>query len=368
MYLLASLSAMIWAYLLSGHGRFWQEGPMLEAALPQRLPDVAIIVPARDEADQIERVLASLLAQDYAGRFRIILVDDQSNDGTGDIASSLGDPRLQILRGSERPVGWAGKLWAVAQGVEAAGDTELLLLTDADIVHAPEHLRSLVAAQQARGLDLVSEMVALRTEGLAEKLLIPAFVYFFAMLYPFAWVNEDENPVAAAAGGSMLLRADALRAAGGIAAMRGALIDDVAMGRLLKARGRIYLGHSKYARSIRPYLGAGDVWRMIARSAYVQLNHSPILLLGTIIGMCVVWLAAPLAVIAGHGVTRMIGAAVWLAYSLSYQPTLRRCGLSPLWALGLPVIAIFYVAATIGSAIDHHRGAGVQWKRRAYTA
>jgi hopene-associated glycosyltransferase HpnB len=366
---LAVIGAMIWGYLLTGHGRFWQEGPILPAQMPaENASDVAIIVPARDEADQIEVVLKSLLAQNYPGKFTVFLIDDQSIDGTGDIAAGIGDARLKIIEGVERPLGWAGKLWAVSQGIEAAGDSELLFLTDADILHEPGHLSALVAKIEADKLDMVSEMVALRVKNIAEKLMIPAFVYFFAMLYPFDWVNDPENPVAAAAGGSVLLRARALRAAGGIEAMHDALIDDVSLGGLLKKKGRIYLGHSQFACSIRPYDGLGEIWRMIARSAYVQLHYLPQLLLGTVMGMALVFLAAPFVVVCGHGFAQFLAILTWVASTASYVPTLRREKLSPAWALLLPLIAIFYVAATIGSAGDHYRGAGVQWKRRAYTA
>ncbi len=363
----AAFAAMIWLYLLAGHGRFWQAGPMLMPAVPVATPSVAIIVPARDEADQIEAVLLSLLAQDYAGDFRVILVDDQSIDSTATIASQIADARLSIVDGAERPPGWAGKLWALSQGIAGAGDAAFLFFTDADIVHDPRHLSTLMAQAERGRCDLVSEMVALNYGSIAERLLIPAFIYFFAMLYPFAWVNDAENPAAAAAGGAVLVRKKALVRAGGLAAMRGALIDDVTLAGLIKAHGRVWLGHSTLARSIRPYDGVDEIWRMVARSAYVQLRHSPVLLAGTVMGMALVWLAAPLALVFGDGSARALGFLTWSAFTLSYVPTLQRCKLSPGWALFLPFIAIFYVLATLGSALDHYRGAGVQWKRRAYT-
>ncbi|MBS0561925.1 MAG: glycosyltransferase [Proteobacteria bacterium] len=325
---------------------------------------VAIVVPARDEAAGIGAALRSLLAQDYPD-FRVILVDDGSTDGTGDIARGIGDARLTVLTGRPRPAGWSGKLWAVAQGIAAAGDAELIFLTDADIVHERGHLSAL-AAKIDTGCDMVSEMVALSCESLAERALVPAFVYFFQLLYPFAWVNDPLRATAAAAGGTVLIRRRALERIGGIQAVAGALIDDVALAAAVKKGGRIWLGHSLLARSVRPYPHAIDIWRMVARTAYVQLRFSPLLLIATTLGMALVWLVGPLAAIFAHGAARWLGLAVWAAQIVSYLPTLRRFGLSPLWAPALPLVALFYMAATIGSAIDHHSGRGVVWRNRAY--
>ena len=372
---LASLSAAIWVYLLGFHGRFWQAGPVLAPAAARVAPDVSIVVPARDEAGSIAPCLASLLAQDYAGRFRVILVDDGSADGTGDIARALSDPRLTVITGAPRltvitgaprPAGWSGKLWAVRQGVAEAGASEFVLLTDADIVHDPRHLDTLVAAAERGGLDMVSEMVQLACASRAERALVPAFVYFFQLLYPFARVNDPLSATAAAAGGTILIRRRALERIGGIEAVRGELIDDVALAGAVKRGGRIWLGHSTLARSIRPYAAAADIWRMIARTAYVQLRFSPILLAATTLGMALVWLAPPGLALFGHGWARGIGLLTWIAAALSYLPTLDRFGQSRFGAFALPAIACFYMAATIGSAVDHYRGRGVVWKRRAY--
>jgi hopene-associated glycosyltransferase HpnB len=370
MSLLVLLSGGIWLYLLLGHGRFWQAGPMLapmlpDAAAPAGAPEIAVVVPARDEAEGVGAALGSLLAQDCPGRLRVILVDDGSTDGTGAIARALDDPRLTVLTGAPRPAGWSGKLWAVAQGL-AATDAEFVLLTDADIVHDPRHLATLLAQAQRLDLDMVSEMVALNCTSWAERALVPAFVYFFQLLYPFAWVCDPLRATAAAAGGTVLIRRRALLRIGGIGAIRGALIDDVALAAAVKRGGRIWLGHSALARSIRPYPGAADIWRMIARTAYVQLRYSPVLLVLTLIGLALVWLVPPLATLAGHGWARRVALLVWLAASASYLPTLRRFRLSPLWAPFLPAIAAFYMAATLGSAADHYRGRGVAWKGRAY--
>ncbi len=367
---LAALSLAVWVYLLAGHGRFWQAGPCL-AAPPERVPNlpaVAIVVPARNEAASILACLNSLLAQDYAGGFRVILVDDLSSDGTGRLADGIGDPRLTVLRGAAHPAGWSGKLWALHQGIREAGSAELLLLTDADIEHAPSHLASLVAKLRADGLDMVSEMVALHCETAAEHALVPPFVFFFQLLYPFAWVNDPGNPMAAAAGGTVLIRAAALARVGGVEAMRGALIDDVTLAQRVKKGGRIWLGHSRLATSIRPYKDAAEVWRMVARCAYVQLGHSPWLLAGTVVGMALIWLTPPLCALLAHGPVRLLGLLGWAAMTGAYLPTLRRFGLNPLWAICLPAAALFYTAATIGSAADHYRGRGVIWKQRAYHA
>lgn len=366
MLLLAAASLAIWVYLLLGHGNFWQAGPALTPANPGSAPPVTVIVPARDEAPHIKRALMSLLAQDYPGPYRVILVDDRSRDGTGEAARSIADRRLAIIDGAERPLGWSGKLWALQQGVEQAG-AGLLFFTDADIVHRPQHLATLVAKLESDKLDLVSEMVALNCESLAERMLVPAFVFFFAMLYPFALVNDPGSRVAAAAGGTVLIRAEALARIGGLAAMRSALIDDVTLASLVKRQGRIWLGHSALAASIRPYPGAADVWRMVARTAYVQLRYSPALLAATVAGMAVIWLVPPLAAISGHGLARAAGLLAWALSCVAYAPTLRRFGLSRAWAPFLPLTALFYTAATVGSAADHIRGRGVVWKQRSYT-
>ncbi len=373
---LAVLSLLIWLYLMLFHGRFRQSGPQLPvrhpavasavAVPPVAVPPVAIVVPARDEAAVIGDSLRSLLAQDYSGPFRVILVDDGSTDGTGQIARGLGDPRLTVLTGSARPAGWSGKLWAVHQGVAAAGPAAFVLLTDADIVHAPEHLSSLVAQAEQHGLDMVSEMVRLACDSWAERALVPAFVFFFQLLYPFDWVNDGLRGTAAAAGGTILVRRRALQRIGGIESVRGALIDDVALARAVKKGGRIWLGHATGARSVRPYPGVADIWRMVTRTAYVQLRHSLWLLAGTTVAMAITWIVPPVAVLTGHGLAVVCGLVAWMLLSVSYLPTLRRYNQSPLWAPLLPLIAGFYMAATIASAANHYAGRGVAWKGRAY--
>ena len=378
MLVLAILTLLVWLGLIGLHGRFWQAGPILRpipGSTRTDWPAVSVVIPARDEADSIAACIASLLAQDYPGPSRIVLVDDGSSDGTGDIARALapGSDRLVVLNGAPRPEGWSGKLWAAAQGVAEArrldpGDAGFFLLCDADITHAPDHIATLVDKALRDGLDQVSEMVELNCASAAERTLVPAFVFFFQLLYPFAQVNDPRSRTAAAAGGTVLIRRTALDRIGGIESLRGALIDDVTLAtRVKRSGGVIWLGHSMLAKSIRPYPQPVDVWRMVARTAYVQLRFSPLLLLGTVLGMVLVWIAPLLTLLAGHGAARWIGGAAWLISTGSFLPTLRRFRLSPAWALLLPGIALFYTLATLGSAIDHHRGRGVVWKRRAYT-
>ena len=268
---LSVLSSGIWLYLVFAHGRFWRSTPQLAPAVPSQAPDVDVVVPARDEAATIGRVIASLAAQDYAGRFRIFLIDDGSSDGTAARARAAVPAemasRLRVVGGSAKPAGWSGKLWALSQGV-ALGEAPVILFADADIVHDPRHLATLVARLESPAVDLVSEMVRLECSSLAERALVPAFVYFFQMLYPFARVNDPRSGVAAAAGGTVLIRRAALDRIGGLASMRGALIDDVALAQSVKRNGPIFLGHSALAASIRPYPGFADIWNMIARTGF----------------------------------------------------------------------------------------------------
>lgn len=372
MMLLAFLALLAWVWLLALHGGFWRDGERLVPAAPVARPSVVAVVPARDEAECVARSVGSLLAQDYDGPFRVVLVDDGSSDGTAEIARAQAGAaaRLEVLAGTPRPEGWAGKLWAVGQGVRAT-ESEWVLLTDADIEHDQAHLAALLAKAETSRAEMVSEMVELNCESFAERALVPAFVYFFAMLYPFAWVNAPSRRTAAAAGGTILIRRAALARIGGIAAIRTALIDDVTLARAVKpgavkSGSGIWLGHSRLARSIRPYPHLADIWRMVARSAYVQLKRSPLLLLGAMLGMAWLYVLPPAATFLASGWTRWAGLATWLVMAATFLPTLRRFRLCPLWGLALPAIAVFYMAATLGSALDHHRGRGVVWKSRAY--
>jgi len=368
---IAGLSLAIWLVLVFARHGFWlareRDTRNLPAA-PASWPDVVAVVPARDEAALIARSLGSLAAQDYPGAFRIILVDDSSSDGTGDIARALASPRVEVAQGLPLAAGWTGKLWAVAQGVERAGASPTYLwLTDADIEHAPDTLRMLVTRAEAGKLALVSLMARLHCATLAERMLIPAFVFFFQLLYPFGLMNRATGP-GGAAGGCMLVRREALEAAGGIAAIRDALIDDCTLGALLKRQGRIWLGLTDRSRSIRPNDGFGAMAAMIARSAYAQLGYSPPLLAGTILGLAVVYLAPPLLAIFAHGFARFAGLGAWALMTIAFQPMLAFYRRSPLWGVALPAIAAFYAGCTLLSAWQHARGRGGMWKGRAQAA
>jgi hopene-associated glycosyltransferase HpnB len=361
--MLALLSLCAWIYLFFAHGAFWRSRPQLLAATPETFPDVDIIVPARDEADTIQAAIGSLLAQDYGGNFRVILVDDNSTDATAELAGSAA--KLQIIRLTSKPAGWSGKLWALHEGIAASRST-VVLLTDADIVHQPAHLASLIAKLQRGQLDLVSEMVRLNCSSLAERMLVPAFVYFFQMLYPFAKVNDASSRVAAAAGGTVLVRREALERIGGIEAIKDALIDDVALAKAVKQGGPIFLAHSELAASIRLYPKVADLWQMISRTAFTQLRYSTALLVLTMAGLSIVWLVPPWEAVFGSGWRLGCGVAACALAAISYMPTLTRYKRNKLWALALPLIAVFYMAATAASAVNYWRGKGASWKNRAY--
>jgi hopene-associated glycosyltransferase HpnB len=328
-------------------------------------------MPARDEADMIATAVASLLGQAYPGDFRIVLVDDESADGTGEVARSQADrlgegARLEVLRGLPLAAGWTGKLWAMSQGAARAGTApDYLWFTDADIVHDPGVLAALVARAEAGRLTLVSLMVELRCQTFAERMLIPAFVFFFQVLYPFGLVNRPSSSVAAAAGGCMLVRRDALVAVGGLQAIRNSLIDDCALGAALKRRGPIWLGLSHRSRSLRPYPTIGSIGHMVSRSAYAQLGYSSPALVGAIAGLGITYLAPPLIAIFGGGAARLTAALAWASMALAFQPTLRFYRRSPLWGLVLPVIAALYAIFTLQSAVEVLRGRGGMWKGRA---
>lgn len=373
---IAGLALAIWLYLMAGRGGFWlasvrdDSGP--QPALSAS-PSVVAIVPARNEADVISENLKSLLAQDYPGSFNVVLIDDQSRDGTADVATATAQEmnaqnRLTIVRGQALPANWAGKVWAMKQGVDHAGSLSepphYLLFTDADIAYAPDALRHLVARAEAGGLVLTSLMVKLRCETFAERAFIPAFVFFFQMLYPFAWVNNPKSGMAAAAGGCMLVRRDALRAAGGIEAISNALIDDCALGQKLKSVGPIWLGLTDRVRSLRAYPQLGDIRRMVARSAYDQLHYSPALLIGTVIGMALVYLVPPFFALFGSGLSQALGALAFALMVLAFQPILRFYRRSPFWGVALPAIAFAYMVFTLDSAYQHLRGRGGLWKGR----
>ncbi|HEV2322586.1 MAG TPA: glycosyltransferase [Terracidiphilus sp.] len=369
----AVVSMAAWVYLIAFRGRFWRSGPVLRAESPSGKAKVAAVVPARNEAEHVAPSLRSLLEQDDAGGLAIVLVDDGSTDGTAEIAGAVaasldGGGRLTLVRGEPLPEGWSGKLWAVQQGLSQAGAraANFVLLTDADIEHARSHVAALVARAEREGLDLVSEMVRLHCETAAERALIPAFVFFFQMLYPFAWVADPRKRTAGAAGGTMLVRRAALDRVEGVLRIRNKLIDDCALAREIKRTGgRIWLGHAEGAASLRVY-GWSDAWNIIARTAYAQLGYSPLILLGCVAGMAVVYCAPPLSLVFGRGKTRVLGALAWGAMAAAFQPTLRRYRRSPWWGLALPAIGLFYLGATVASAVRHYAGRGGGWKERVY--
>jgi len=376
---IAGLSLAIWIYLLLGHSGFWRMNERDDRDAPQTdpaiWPSVVAVVPARNEADVIARSVGGLLAQDYPGAFKVILVDDNSEDGTAAAARAAADSlgaadRLQVLNGAPLAAGWTGKLWAMRQGVALASEDapDYLLLTDADIAHTADNLRALVRRAEAGRLVLVSLMARLTTETFAERMLIPAFVFFFDMLYPFGWVNDPKRAMAAAAGGCMLARREALAAAGGIDSIRAEIIDDCALGRRMKTQGPIWLGLTQRAISLRPYQSVGEVGRMVSRSAYAQLGYSPWLLAGCLIGMALVYLAGPILGLFGHGLARGLGLLAWAAMALSFQPILQFYRRSPIWGLALPFIGALYTAFTLDSAIQVWRGRGGMWKGRAQAA
>ncbi|MFE3593034.1 glycosyltransferase [Streptomyces niveus] len=375
---IAAVSLAAWGFLLLGQGFFWrtdQRLPPREA--PSPWPSVAVVVPARDEAEMLPVSLPSLLAQDYPGRAEIFLVDDSSTDGTGALARELADRfgglPLTVVSPPEPAPGWTGKLWALRHGIELAREDgpDYLLLTDADIAHEPDSLRELVAAARTNGLDLVSQMARLRVTTAWERLIVPAFVYFFAQLYPFRRVNKPGARTAAAAGGCVLLRTETAERARIPDSIRQAVIDDVSLARAVRAAGgRIWLGLAERVDSVRPYPALSDLWRMVARSAYAQLLHNPLLLIGTVAGLAVVYLAPPAGVYAGlsGGDTPagLLGGGAWAVMAGTYVPVLRYYRQSLWLAPLLPFTALLYLLMTVDSAFRHYRGRGAAWKGRTY--
>lgn len=364
---LGGLVVAIWAYLLLGRGFFWLARVPTPAPLPARYPSVVAVIPARNEAEGVGRAVASLLDQEYPGDFSVVVVDDHSNDGTAEVARAAAagrDDRLTVVAARPLPGGWTGKLWALSEGVrQVARPPDLYLFTDADIAHHRSNLTELVARLESEQRDLVSLMVKLHCESFAERFLIPPFVFFFALLYPFAWSNDPRKKVAGAAGGCILIRRSAYERIGGYAAIKGELIDDCALAREVKRGGAIWLGLTQATESLRLYPRVADIWNMVARTAYTQLDYSPLLLAGTVLGLVVTYLAPVLLLFAGDRAA-WLGALAWLGMAVSYAPMLRFYGRSLLWAPLLPAAASVYLAATIASAWRHWRGRGGEWKGR----
>ncbi len=374
---LGSISIAIWLYLAVAHGAFWRlrkfDDDTMQHGVPSAWPAVVAIVPARNEAATIAQTLTSLLNQNYAGQFSVVLVDDHSEDATAQIAWQTArerdaESRISIRLAPPLPLGWTGKLWALNEGVgQAASATPTYYwFTDADIDHAPDTLQRLVARAERDHLDLVSLMVLLRAKTLPERALIPAFLFFFLKLYPPRWIANRQARTAGAAGGCILLRHDALERIGGLTAIRNEVIDDCALARAVKgAGGRLWMGLTRASVSLRAYTTFGEIRDMIARTAFTQLRYSPVLLLGTLLAMFLTYLA-PIALLFAHEpAPRILAASVWFLMSLLYFPTIRFYRLSPAWAVTLPLSGLFYTYATWLSAVRYWLGRGVQWKGRA---
>lgn len=369
----------LWLYLLTARGGFWlagQRDDRPELPGPAVWPPLTAVIPARDEAVTIARCVRSVLGQDYPGKLDVIVIDDNSQDGTGTIAGEAAEAigardRLVVLQGRPLPPGWTGKVWALKQGVDFAltqtRKPKYLVLTDADIVYAPPALRRIVSRAENGPTVLTSVVARLHCESFAERCLIPAFVFFFQMIYPFAWVNRRERATAAAAGHCMLVRSDALARTGGIEAIRGALIDDCALAKRLKTVGPIWLGLSTRVQSIRRDR-FGSIRSMITRSAYAELRYSPLLLVAAIVAMAIAFLAGPLLAVFASGTAAWFGLAAWCAMAIAFQPTLRLYDLNPLWGLAVPLIALTYMIWTIESAVQYARGRGGAWKGRFQAA
>lgn len=382
MLIIVILSLIIWIYLVLGRGNFWLCNEYLEPLSLDSFPNITVIIPARNEAESISYCLHSLLTQDYQGTLHIILVDDQSEDNTVEIAekvaiNSSAKKQLTIIKGKPLPSGWSGKLWAMSQGIAWAKKhlkTDYFLFTDADIKHSENNISNLMAKAQKNNLDLVSLMVKLRCENFWEKLLIPAFIFFFQKLYPFPLVNNSQQKIAAAAGGCILIRESALNRIGGIEALKEALIDDCTLARLVKEtlppNHGIWLGLTQDTISLRAYDRLSPIWNMVARTAFTQLNYSLWLLIGTVIGMIITYLIAPIAL--GWGLITLnlgliiLAIAILLLMALTYYPTIKLYRLPFFYSFLLPFIALLYNLMTIDSALRHLKGKGGQWKGRVY--
>ncbi|MBL7496028.1 glycosyltransferase [Frankia sp. CNm7] len=390
--IVAGVALAGWVWLVACWGGYWRTDQRLPARrAPAGWPAVAVVVPARDEADVLPLTLPSLLTQDYPGPVTLVLVDDGSTDGTAEVArdlaaqelarraaardagdsAALGGVGLTVLSSTSPPPGWTGKLWALQHGVEFAGEAEFVLLTDADIAHRPGSLRALVESATTHRLDMVSQVARLNISTRWERLIVPAFGYFFAMLYPFRWSNRPRSAVAAAAGGCSMVRRRVLLEAGGLAAVRGAVIDDVAIARLVKkAGGQTWLGLADRVDSVRPYPRLADLWNMVARGAYTQPRHSRPLLAAAAAGLVLLF-AVPVAatvtgLAAGAPLLAVLGGAGWLLLTASYVPMIRYYRQPLPAALLLPITAMFYLGMIVDSARRHFAGRGATGKGRTY--
>jgi len=369
------LCAVAWIYLLAAHGNFWKVWRLGSHVSPADTVNgtIAVVIPARDEAEVIGATVQSLLEQSCAPAVRVFVVDDHSADGTAEVARQAAQAcgraeAVMVISGRALPAGWTGKLWAVQQGVEQAAriDPDFLLLTDADIHHGRSSVATLVAIAESGNYDLASFMVKLHCRSFAEKLLIPAFVFFFFMLYPPEWIGDIRRKVAGAAGGCMMIRPQALQKAGGMASIRGQIIDDCALAKAVKASGgRVWLGVTPDTMSTREYVSFGEIERMISRTAFNQLRHSATLLIASIAGLAIAYLLPLALLLSGNTMLVALGALCWLLMAIAYAPMVRFYGLSAAWALTLPAPASFYMIATVHSAVKFWSGRGGEWKGRA---
>jgi len=374
---LSFATLFVWLVLVFFWGKFWQiwesDADRQSSPAPPTWPSVAAVIPARNEAASIAQVVAALAKLEYPGEFFILIVDDHSEDGTAELArqaaaDSGASARVQILSAPPLAPGWTGKLWALNSGVSvaAAANPDLLWFTDADIAHSPETLRRLVSRAQQNKLDLTSLMVLLESRTLAERLLIPAFLYFFLLLYPPYWIATPRAKTAGAAGGCILLRHSALERIGGLAAIRNELIDDCSLARAVKrSGGKIWMGLTRASRSLRSYSGFVEIRDMIARTAFTQLRYSALRLLGTLAGLVLTFVAPVVLSFASNARIWLPALLAWCLMTASFLCTVTYYRLSPIWSPLLPLSALFYSYATLLSAIRYWLGRGAQWKGRS---
>ena len=403
--IIGATAVAAWLYLLLARGWFWREAHkcstwsncgkrgyrhITEENFSGAVPEwesVVAVIPARNEAQTIGRSVTSLINQDYNGRIDVIVIDDGSDDGTAEVARAAAVPthicqtqpevgrrQIMVIPGKPLPAEWTGKLWAVQQGIETARalNPDFLLLTDADVVHAPQNVAVLVEIAEHGRYALASLMVKLHCRSAAERLLIPAFVFFFFMLYPPRWIADTHRRTAGAAGGCMLVRPEALERAGGMAAIRGEVIDDCALARAMKrAGGRVWLALSTDTASVREYGSVAEIGRMIARTAFSQLHHSRLMLASALVGLAITFMAPMVLLFSGPPSTgrgqmwgTMLGAVAWALMTLAYLPMVRSYRINPVWAASLPLAACFYMGATVWSAVQYWRGRGGEWKDR----
>jgi len=371
--LLAAIPLAIWIYLLVARGNFWRLGEdKIKPKLLENWPRVVAVVPARNEAPTISQAVSSLAKQDYPGDFSIIVVDDHSEDGTAALAQQAANEsgasrRVKIHVAAPLAPGWTGKLWALNEGIQVAAihSAEFFWFTDADIEHAPDTLRRLVSRAEKESLDLASLMVLLQAKTFPERLLIPPFLYFFLMLYPPRWIADTNASTAAAAGGCILLRRNVLAPIGGMASIRGEVIDDCALARTVKRSGGIiWMGLTRTSLSLRSYGSFAEIRDLIARTAFTQLHYSFLLLIATLAGLFVTFLLAWICFFILDDPGWLFASTAISIMTATYGATVRFYGLPWLWALTLPFAALFYGYATCVSAVRYWLGRGGQWKGR----